>query len=150
MRDQNRVGRPKTLADRAKELAERRIENYTARLNVGQVSVPVTPGPLGTAGSYAQGMARVRRVRAQTEAFCDKLALPPVTQPFYLSYACKLAKVKDNHWGEHALRDEARIVVMTWAARGLDRDVLMQIARELFDLDLGEEKPESTDQERTK
>jgi hypothetical protein len=89
-------------------------------------------------------MERVRRVRVQTEAFFDKLDLPLVTQPSYFSYACKLAKLMDNAWCERALRDEARILVMTWEARGLDRDALMRIARELFELELGEEKPERT------
>jgi hypothetical protein len=135
------------VTDRTRERVERMVENYAARLNVGQCGVAANLGFKGTAERYAAAMERVTRVRARTKAFLNKLDLPWVTRPPYCSYACKLAKLIDNARGEHVPLGEARIVLMTWEARGLDRDVLMRIARELFELELGEEKPESTNQE---
>ena len=122
--------------NRTEERARRRIENYEARLNVGQNGAPLESALKGMAERHAAANERVRRVRAQTKASLDKQGVPLVTHPFYFRYACKLSKMIDKARGEQVNRVEARLVVMTWVQRGLDRDVLLRIARELFELEI--------------
>jgi hypothetical protein len=125
-------------ADHTKERTERWIENYMARVNVGQSGPAASLGLKGPAERYDAAMKRAHRVRARTEAFLDQLDVPKVDWPAYWGYACKLERIKDNVLGEQTLRQEAGVLIMTWEAKGLKRDVMIQIARELFELELSE------------
>jgi hypothetical protein len=131
-------------ADHTKERSERWIENYMARVNVGQSGPAACVGLKGPAERYDAAMKRVERIRTQAKAWFDQNGLSEIIRPFYLRYAFKLGKLIDNAWDETLLRQEVGLLVMTWVERGLDRDVMMRIARELFELELGE----STNQER--
>ena len=123
-------------ADHTKERTERWIENYMARVNVGQSGPAACVGLKGPAERYDVAMKRAHQIRARTEAFLDELDVPKVDWPAYWGYACKLEKIKDKVLGEQTLREEVGILALMGERRGLSRYVMMRIARELFELEI--------------
>jgi len=114
------------------------MENYAARLKVGQCGAERNVGLKGPAERFSAAMERVRRTRAETKALLEDLEVPSIVRFHYCTFALRLGKIVNHAWGEHACREEARLLVMTWQARGLDRDVMLRIAREVFELEIGE------------
>jgi hypothetical protein len=128
---------------RLKSRTERMVENYAARLRVGQCGTPARVGDLkGQAERFAAGVARMRRIEAATAQVIDAAGVVTITRPYYYSFARKLGKLDARAWGDSARHDEGRILVDTWVARGLCREVLLRIALEVFELDLAEGKSE--------
>ena len=125
--------------DRTKDRAVRMIENYAARLKVGQCGAARNVGLKGPAERFSAAMERVRRTRAETKALLEDLEVPSIVRFHYCTFALRLGKIRNHAWGEHACREEARLLVMTWQARGLDRDVMLRIAREVFELEMDDE-----------
>ena len=121
-----------------KNRAERMIANYAARLNTGQCGAARNVGLKGPAERFSAAMERVRRTRAKTKALLEDLDVPSIFRSYYCTFALRLGKIVHNAWGEHACRAEALILVMTWQARGLDRDIMLRIAREVFELEVEE------------
>ena len=119
-----------------KDRAKRMIDNYAARLKVGQCGAARNVGLKGPAERFAAAMERVRRTRAKTKALLEDLDVPSIFRSYYCTFALRLGKIVHNAWGEHACRSEALILVMTWQARGLDRDIMLRIAREVFELEI--------------
>jgi len=124
-----------------KDRAKRMIDNYAARLKVGQCGAARNVGLKGPAERFAAAMERVKRTRAETKALLEDLDVPSIFRSYYCTFALRLGKIVHNAWGEHACRAEARILVTTWQARGLDRDIMLRIAREVFELEMDEGKP---------
>jgi hypothetical protein len=122
--------------------ATRMIANYAARLNTGQCGAARNVGLKGPAERFAAAMERVKHTRARTKALLEDLDVPSVFRSYYCTFALRLGKIVHNAWGEHACREEARILVTTWQARGLDRDIMVRIARGVFELEMTEEKLE--------
>lgn len=125
-----------------KNRAKRMIDNYAARLNTGQCGAARNVGLKGPAERFAAAMERVKRTRAETKALLEDLDVPSIFRSYYCTFALRLGKIVHNAWGEHACREEARILVTTWQARGLDRDIMLRIAREVFGLEITDEKSE--------
>jgi hypothetical protein len=125
----------------AKEKSDRMIENYAARLRAGQMGCRRDGLTKAQTERYAAGVARIKRIRAETGAVLDAAGVPTIVRPFYYSFALKLGKIDRNAWGDCAKRDEGLILVSTWVARGLSRAVLLEIARVLFNLDLSHVEP---------
>ena len=121
--------------------AVRMIANYSARLNTGQCGSERNIGLKEPARRYEAAMERQDRIVARTKALLRSLDIPPCLQLVCYRFALRLGKIVHNAWGEHARLEEARILVMTWQARGLDRDIMFRIAREVFELEMDEGKP---------
>jgi len=119
-----------------KNRAERMMANYTARLKVGQCGAARNVGLKGPAERFSAAMERVRRTRAETKALLEDLDVPSIFRSYYCTFALRLGKIVHNAWGEHACRSEALILIATWQARGLDRDIMLRIAREVFELEI--------------
>jgi len=124
-----------------KDRAERMIENYAARLRVGQCGYSRVGDLKGQAERYAAAVARNKRIKTATGAVLAGLDEPTIRRPFYHSFALKLGKIDRDAWGEHAKREEGRILVDTWVSRGLTRVALLRIARDVFKLDLTSVEP---------
>ena len=116
--------------------AVRMIANYSARLNTGQCGAERNIGLKEPARRYEAAMERQDRIVAGTKALLRSLDIPSYVQLVYYRFALRLGKIVHNAWGEHARLEEARILVMTWQARGLDRDVMLRIARGVFALEM--------------
>jgi hypothetical protein len=128
---------------RLKSRAERMVENYASRLRVGQCGTPARVGDLKSqAERFAAGVARMRAIDAATTKVTDAEGVATIMRPFYCSFARKLGKLVARAWGDNARRDEGRVLVDVWVARGLCREVLLRIAREVFELELAEGKSE--------
>ena len=126
---------------RVKSRAERMIENYAARLRAGQVGCRRDGLTEAQAQRFAAAVARTNRIRAETAAILDAAGMPMIVRPYYYSFALKLGKLAREAWSEHSRREEARILVSTWTARGLAREVLVAIARDLFSIDPDRAEP---------
>jgi hypothetical protein len=126
-----------------KDRAVRMIENYAARLNTGQCGAERNIGLKEPARRYAAAMERQDRIVAGTKPLLRSLDIPPYLVLVYYRFALRLGKIVHNAWGEHARLEEARILVSTWQARGLERDIMLKIAREVFELEITEEKLEA-------
>ena len=122
--------------ERMKDRAERMIENYAARLKVGQCGSERNVGLKGPAERFAAAMERVKRTRAETKALLEDLDVPSIFRSYYCTFALRLGKIVNHAWGEHACREETRLLISTWQARGLDRDVMLRIARGVFELEI--------------
>jgi hypothetical protein len=120
----------------AKEKADRMIENYAARLRAGQIGCRRDGLTKAQTERYAAGVVRTKLLRAQTGVVLDAAGVPTIVRPFYYSFALKLGKLDRDAWGESAKREEGQILVQTWMCRGLRRDVMLKIARSVFNLDL--------------
>lgn len=119
-----------------KDRAERMIENYAARLRAGQATGRRDGLTKAQTERYAAAVARTRWIRSETGAVLDAADVPTIVRPFYHSFALKLGKVDRNAWSECGKREEGRLLVETWVARGLSREIVYQIAARLFNLDL--------------
>jgi hypothetical protein len=122
-----------------KSRAECMLENYAARLRIGQCGSERNAGLRGPAQRYAEAMERQDRILAATRASLDSAQVPRVLRVFYVHFALRLGKLVHKAWGEHALREEALILIMTWRARGLNPALMRRIAREVFGLELAED-----------
>ena len=123
----------------AEEKADRMVANYAARLRVGQCGHSRVGDVKGQAERYAASVARNKRIRTATGVALGALGVPSIQYPFYYSFALQLGRVDREAWCEHAKRDEGQILVSTWVARGLSREILLGIARNVFNLDLAVE-----------
>ena len=125
-----------------KTKAERMIENYAARVNVGQCGGGERFGDRkAQAEHYAAAMAHNKRIKGETEVVLDALGVPPMLHFGYHTYAQKLGKIVRNAWGEHAKLEEGRILVLVWQTRGLKPEIMLSIARDVFKLDLTVAEP---------
>jgi len=132
------------MDDYVKRRTEQMIANYAARLRVGQCGSPARVGDLkGQTERYAAGVARMNRIKADTAAVLESLGVVTILRPSYYSFAMKLGKIDARAWGEHAKHAEGAILVDTWVARGLTREILLRVAREVFNLDLSGVGPEA-------
>jgi len=124
---------------RTKSRAERMMANYEARLKVGQCGAERNIGLKEPARRYAAAMERQERIVAGAKVIIQPLDILQCIKLMYYRFALRLGKIVNNAWGEHACREEARLLVSTWQARGLDREVMLRIAREVFELELTDE-----------
>jgi hypothetical protein len=122
-----------------KSRAECMIENYAARLKIGQCGSERNVGLKGPAERYAEAMERQDRILASTKVLLASTQLSPLQRIPYFRFALKLGKLVHGAWGERALRSEALILIMTRQSHGLDRGLMLRIAREVFGLELTEE-----------
>jgi len=127
--------------DRVSERAERDSGNYALKLAGGRVTGRTDGDIEAQAANYAAAQATMCRLRADTAAVLDRHGVPMIVRPFYYSFVLKLARRNRELWIEAHRRAEARVQMDLWAGRGLKRDVLMAVAREVLDMDLNAPDP---------
>jgi hypothetical protein len=127
--------------DRASELAVRIGEKYALKLASGRVAGRSDGDIEMQAANYAAAQAVMCRLRAETARVLDKHGVPMIVRPFYHSFVLKLARRDRELWIEAHRRGEARVQMELWAGRGLKRDVMMAIAREVLNMDLDAPDP---------
>jgi hypothetical protein len=129
------------MNDYRERRTERMIANYAARLRAGQVGMRRDGLTQAQEERFAAGVERAKRLRAETITVLDAADAPSILRPFYCSFAHKLAKINRNGWCERAKREEGMLLMQTWAVRGLRREVMLEVARKLFGLDLTGSQP---------
>ncbi len=122
-----------------KSRSERMVENYAARLNVGQMGVRRDGLTKEQKARYAASMEMVNAERSMTGQVLDGRGVATILRPFYFSFAFSLGRLCRKELSGESLRIEAMILVSTWQARGLSRGVLIAIARDVFNMDLASE-----------
>jgi hypothetical protein len=122
-----------------KSRSERMVENYAARLNVGQMGVRRDGLTKEQKQHYALSMEMVNAERRMTGQVLDGQGVATILRPFYYSFAFRLGRLFREDRSDRSRRAEAMILVSTWQARGLSRDVLIYIATDVFNLDLANE-----------
>jgi hypothetical protein len=127
--------------DRASERAERISAEYALKLAMGRVAGRSDGNIEAQAANYASAQVMMSRLRAETAAVLDKHGVPMIVRPFYYSFALKLARRDRQLLNEAHKRAEARVQVQLWAGRGLKRDVMMAVAREVLNMDLDAPDP---------
>ncbi len=127
--------------DWVKERAKRAAERYAVKLTLGVGAGRRDGDYKAQAEHFALAVARTTRLRADTAAVMDTIGVHTIVRPFYYSFAMRLDKLTREQWSEHSLWTEAHILVTTWVSRGLSREVLLAIARDLFNLNLAESEP---------
>ena len=91
--------------------------------------------------NYATAQALLSRLRAETAAVLDRERVPILVRPYYYDFVMKLARRDRELWDEAHRRAEARVQVDLWAGRGLKRDVLLAVAREVLNMNLSAPDP---------
>jgi hypothetical protein len=86
--------------------------------------------------NYTVGQTRVRQLRADTAVVLDGFGVPGIVRPFYYDFVLTVAKRDRALWSESHLRVEARVQVDLWVGRGLKREVLLAVARQVLGMDL--------------
>lgn len=123
----------------AQERSDRMVANYAARLRAGQMGCRRDGLTKAQTERYAAGVARTKLLRAQAGVTLDGAGVPTIVRPFYDSFALQMGKLDRDAWGESAKRDEALILVQTWTCRGLKKEILLAIARNVFNMELAGE-----------
>jgi len=129
------------MEDRVKERAERTAERYASKLFAGSGGRRRDGNFQAQAERFALGVARTTRLRADTGTELDAFGVPTIMRPFYYSFALRLDKLCREEWSESSLWTEGHILVSTWVARGLSREVLLSIAQDLFNINLAKSEP---------
>ena len=129
------------MNDYVKRRTERMIANYAARLRAGQVGMRRDGLTKTQAERFAAGVERTKRLRAETITVLDAAGVPVILRPFYCSFAFKLGRLDRHAWCERVKREEGMWLMQTWVGRGLRREVLLEVARKLFGIDLSGRQP---------
>jgi len=128
------------MDDHLKELKQDRAEwackKYALRLVAGRGACRGDGDVEAQARNYTAALARVHQLRVDTAAILDSVGVPTTLRPYYYAFILKLAKRDRELWNEAHRRAEARVQLELWAGRGLKRDVLLKVAREVLDMDL--------------
>lgn len=128
------------MDDRLKKLKQDRAEwackKYALRLVAGRGACRRDGDVEAQAENYTVALARVHQLRVNTAAILDSVGVPTTLRPYYYAFILKLAKRDHVLWIEAHRRAEARVQMDLWTGRGLKRDVLLKVAREVLDMDL--------------
>jgi hypothetical protein len=127
--------------DRASERAEQASERYALKLASGRVAGRRDGNVEAQAANYAAAQAVLSRLRAETAAVLDRAGVPMLVRPYYYDFVMKLARRDRELWVEAHRRAEARVQMDLWVRRGLKRDVLLAVAREVLCMDLSASDP---------
>ena len=117
-------------------------EKYALKLAAGRGARRIDGDVEAQALNYTAGLARVRQLRSDTAAVLDGFGVPGIVRPFYYDFVLSVAKRDRVLWNEAQLRAEARVLVDLWAGRGLKRDILLAVARQVLGLDLSSPDPD--------
>jgi len=115
--------------------------DYALKLAAGQVAGRSDGNIEAQAANYATAQVMMSRLRAETAAVLDRHGVQTIVRPFYYSFVLKLARRDRQLLNEAHKRAEARVQLVLWAGRGLKRDVMVAVAREVLDMDLDAPEP---------
>ncbi len=128
------------MDDSLKKLRQDRAESvckkYALRLVAGRGACRRDGDVEAQAENYTVAMVRLHQLRADTAAVLDGLGVPGTMRPYYYDFVMTVKKRDRVLWNEFHLRAEARVQVDLWTGRGLRRDVLLAVAREVLGMDL--------------
>jgi len=111
--------------------------NYALKLSKGRGAARRDGDVEAQAAHYATAQQRMGLLRAMTAQVLDSHGVGSIVRPFYYSFILKLARlVEEFSYGE-SCRIEAMLQLDLWTARGLARDVLIEIAYQVLNMDLG-------------
>ena len=128
----------KLKQDRAESVCER----YALKLAAGTGACRRDGDVEAQALNYTAAQARLRQLRTDTGAVLDGFGVPGTVRPFYYDFVMTVTKRDRVLWNEAHLRDEARVQVDLWVGRGLKRDVLLAVARQVLGMDLAAPDPD--------
>lgn len=133
------------MDDNLKKLKQDRAEwackKYALRLVMGRVACRRDGDVEAQAENYTAALVRLHQLRADTATVLDSVGVPTTLRPYYYAFIMKLAKRDHMLWLEAHRLAEARVQLELWAGRGLKRDVLLKVAREVLDMDLSTSDP---------
>jgi hypothetical protein len=122
--------------------AEWACKKYAVRLVAGRGACRRDGDAVAQAENYTVAMVRLRQLRADTAAVLDEFGVPGTMRPFYYDFVLTVKKRDRVLWVEAHLRAEARVQVDLWVGRGLRRDILLAVARQVLGMDLSAPDPD--------
>jgi hypothetical protein len=125
-------------------------DNYAVKLNNGRGAARRDGNIKAQAENYAATQMRMGRLRAETAAVLDRYGVPMIVRPFYYSFVLKLAKLDEQGLSEQTRRLEGRLEVDVWAARGLARNTLVEVALQVLSMDLRRDAPDPCGADETR
>jgi hypothetical protein len=133
------------MDDRLNEMKRDRAEwacrKYALRLDAGRGACRRDGDKTAQSENYAAAQARLHQLRTDTGVVLDRYGVPGIIRPFYYDFVMKLARRDRELWVEAHRRAEARVQLDLWAGRGLKREVLLAVAREVLGMDLAAPDP---------
>jgi len=115
---------------------ERICEKYELKLRTGKMPERVDGDRAGQIESFRRGAERNEAVRSAVAQVLSRVGICTIWWPYYYGFGRRLARLVGRVGSPDVLRLEARMQLEVWVARGLERSVLEQIGREVFELDL--------------
>jgi hypothetical protein len=122
--------------------AERVCKKYALKLAGGSGARRVDGDVEAQALNYTAAQARLRQLREDTAAVLDGFGVAGIVRPYYYDFVLTVTKRDRVMWNEAHLRAEARVQVDLWVGRGLKRDVLLAVARQVLGMDLSAPDPD--------
>ncbi len=119
----------------------RRVENMAARIAVGCVPARRDGDVKRQLDNYQWSAIRACNIEAMTREVIDSVGVSIVFRPFYFGFARIMGSLVTRGLSPAAILAEARIQVQAWTARGLDRKILLELARMVTNLDVSEPCP---------
>jgi hypothetical protein len=115
---------------------DRICDKYEYKLRDGRTASRSDQDRERQAEGYRRGAARNEEVRSAVAAVISRVGVSTIWWAFYYDFGRTLARLKARDGSPESLHSEARMQLEVWVARGLVREVLEQVARECFELDL--------------
>jgi len=116
---------------------ERVCEKYELKLRTGKMPGRVNGDRAGQVEAYRRAQVNNELVRRAVAAVLGRAGVETIWWVFYYDFGRRLARLAARIGSPDVLRQEARMQLEVWVARGLVRSVLEEIGRECFELDLG-------------
>lgn len=131
------------MTDFPSDRVGRSCDNYALKLSNGRGAVRRDGNIRAQAEHYASTQVRMGLLRSMTAVILDSHGVPSIVRPFYYSFVLKLAKFTEQEWSGESLHIEGRLQVDLWAARGLERNILVEVALQVLNMDLTGPEPGS-------
>ena len=108
--------------------AERRIRKYEGKIDPDAVARRFELLKSRMAYGMASKIPTLVNLELTVKQICAKYGVPSYLYAHYYNVARELFKVTNTHIGDTA-KAEAQLVVNKWATRGLNADILAEIAK---------------------
>ena len=111
-------------------------QKYELKLRTGRMPVRVDSDPERQVEAFRRALVSNEAVRSAVAKVLCREGVCTIWWVGFYAYSRKLARLKAHIGSPDVLREEARMQLEVWAARGLVRTVLEMVAQEVFELDL--------------
>jgi hypothetical protein len=115
--------------------SSRRIIKYSAKIQPDVIKQRFKDEKDSMVDQVTQQFSTLAQLEANAKAILDENEVATYLIPFYLSFVRQLYRITRTHTGTTA-NTEAQLYKSIWVARGLDDDVLIALASQLFGLTL--------------